>query len=158
MFRPHTFGAVRPLDIARADRMTYRRGDTTLNHKSTSYFRQHRYIGEPIVFVNERNELCETPTGNLFFLIGTSIVTPPLSAPCLPGIIRAALLKTSTVNGMPIVEADVTVTDLEGVDACVTTNSLHLATAVDSVLGIRMARSAELASEFRARLISLGAA
>lgn len=68
-----------------------RRGDPTLNHKSVSYLRQYARLGRGTVFVNEAGERCEVANGNLFFLVGDVVVTPPLEAPCLPGIIRSVL-------------------------------------------------------------------
>ena len=128
----------------------YRRGDPTLNHKSVSYLRQYAHLGRGTVFVNEAGELCEVPNGNLFFLVGDAVVTPPLEAPCLPGIIRSMLLEEGRLGGMPVVERTVHRAQVEDVRGCVLTNSVSLALAVPRLLGRELPGSHALAEQARA--------
>ncbi|PTL79284.1 aminotransferase class IV [Vitiosangium sp. GDMCC 1.1324] len=128
----------------------YRRGDPTLNHKSISYLRQYVHLGRGTVFANEAGELCEVPNGNLFFLVGDSVVTPPLEAPCLPGIIRSVLLEEGRLGGMPVVERPMKREGLEDVSGCVLTNSVSLALAVPRLLGRELPGSHALAEHARA--------
>jgi branched-subunit amino acid aminotransferase/4-amino-4-deoxychorismate lyase len=128
----------------------YRRGDPTLKHKSVSYLRQYAHLGRGTVFRNEAGELCETPNGNLFFLVGEEVVTPPLEAPCLPGIIRAVLLEEGRLGGRPVVERPVTRELLEDVRGCVLTNSVSLALAVPRLLGRELPESRDMAEHARA--------
>ncbi|KFA92717.1 aminotransferase class IV [Archangium violaceum] len=128
----------------------YRRGDPTLNHKSVSYLRQYAHLGRGTVFVNEAGELCEVPNGNLFFLVGEAVVTPPLEAPCLPGIIRSVLLEAGRLGERAVVERTVHRTQVEDVRGCVLTNSVGLALAVPRLLGKELSGSHALAGQARA--------
>jgi 4-amino-4-deoxychorismate lyase len=47
---------------------------------------------EEAVFLNERGEVCEGTISNVFADLGEGLVTPPLSAGLLPGVLRAELL------------------------------------------------------------------
>ncbi len=127
----------------------YRRGDPSLNHKSVSYLRQYAHFGRGTVFVNEAGELCEVPNGNLFFLVGDAVVTPPLEAPCLPGIIRSVLLEEGRLGGMPVEERPVRREQVEDVRGCVLTNSVSLALAVPRLLGRELPGSHALAGHAR---------
>lgn len=127
----------------------YRQGDPTLNHKSVSYLRQYAHLGRGTVFVNEAGELCEVPNGNLFFLVGDTVVTPPLEAPCLPGIIRSVLLVEGRLGGRPIAERPVRREQVEDVRGCVLTNSVSLALAVPRLLGRELPESHALAGHAR---------
>jgi branched-chain amino acid aminotransferase len=128
----------------------YRRGDSLLTHKSVSYLRQYAHLARGTVFLNEAGELCEAPNGNLFFLVEDAVVTPPLEAPCLPGIIRSVLLEEGRLVGRPVVERAVRVEHLEDVRGCVLTNSVSLALAVPRLLGRELPASGELARLARA--------
>ncbi|HYO68483.1 MAG TPA: aminotransferase class IV [Archangium sp.] len=128
----------------------YRRGDPTLKHKSVSYLRQYAHLGRGTVFVNEAGELCEVPNGNLFFLVGEAVVTPPLEAPCLPGIIRSVLLEEGRLGGLPVEVRTLHREQVEDVRGCVLTNSVSLALAVPRLLGRELAGSPALAGQARA--------
>jgi branched-subunit amino acid aminotransferase/4-amino-4-deoxychorismate lyase len=130
----------------------YRRGDPLARHKSLSYLRQYTEFGRGTVFANEAGELCEAPHGNLFFWVGDALVTPPVDAPCLPGIVRAVLLEEGQLDGLPLRERPVSGAlgaDLQG---CVLTNSVSLALAVPRLLGRELPGSLELARRVRARV------
>jgi branched-subunit amino acid aminotransferase/4-amino-4-deoxychorismate lyase len=69
--------------------------------KSFNYLKNHLAHKEALnegfddaVLLNERGEVCETTRANIFFLgHDDKWVTPPLSSGCLPGIMRAELIK-----------------------------------------------------------------
>src|SRR5258708_11828811 len=56
------------------------------------------------VLLNERGEVAECTSANLFAVFGSEIVTPPLSSGCLPGITREILLEAVVVPGFRIAE------------------------------------------------------
>lgn len=128
----------------------YRRGEPTPNHKGLSYFRQYALMGRLPLLGNEAGEVCELPTANLFFHLDGALVTPPLTAPCLPGIIREVLLEAGHVGELPVVERPVPLARLADADACVFTNSAVLATGVPRLLGRELPGSLPLAQEARA--------
>jgi branched-chain amino acid aminotransferase len=127
----------------------YRRGDRTLQHKSLSYLRQHLHMERMPVFLNEAGEVCEVPNANLFLQLGAALVTPPVEAPCLPGIIRGVLLEAGHVAGLPVVERPVRSAELEDARACFLTHSVGLAIAVNSLLGRLLPDSLELSKKVR---------
>jgi branched-chain amino acid aminotransferase len=153
-FRPLPADHERTLREGRAhdelERHGYQRGDPLLRHKSVSYLRQYAHLGRGTVFCNELGELCEAPNGNLFFLVRDAVVTPPLEAPCLPGIIRSVLLEEGRLGEVPVVERSVALERLEDVRGCVLTNSVSLALAVPRLLGRELPESQELAERARA--------
>ena len=47
---------------------------------------------DELIFLNERGEIAEGTITNLFVACGDGLLTPPLAAGCLPGVLRAELL------------------------------------------------------------------
>jgi branched-chain amino acid aminotransferase len=141
-------------ELAEVEARGYRRGDPTLNHKSTSYLRQYAQLARLSVFCNEAGELCEAPNGNLFFLVDETVVTPPLAAPCLPGVIRAVLLEAGRLGAWPVVERSLGREQLGTVRGCVLTNSVSLALAVPRLLGQELPESAALAESARTEVLA----
>jgi len=81
-------------------------------HKSTSYAADvlalaaaTRAGGNEAVLANTCGELCEGTGSNVFVERSGELVTPPLSAGCLPGVTRALVLEWSTSVGLPVREA-----------------------------------------------------
>jgi branched-chain amino acid aminotransferase len=140
--------------IQALEERTYRRGDRTLNHKSLAYLRQYAELERMPLFCNEAGEVCETPTANVFLHLGDALVTPPLEAPCLPGIIRAVLLEAGHLEGLPVVERPIQRTELEATRGCILTNSVGLAIAVPRLLGRELPESHALAARARVLLTS----
>ncbi|MFP2925843.1 aminotransferase class IV [Pyxidicoccus sp. 3LG] len=128
----------------------YRRGERTPNHKGLSYFRQYALMERLPLLGNEAGEVCELPTANLFFHLDGALVTPPLDAPCLPGIVREVLLEAGHVGSLPVVERPVPLARLADVSACFFTNSAVLATGVPRLLGRELPGSLSLAEQARA--------
>jgi branched-chain amino acid aminotransferase len=128
----------------------YRRAEPTLNHKGLSYFRQYALMDRLPLLGNEAGEVCELPTANVFFHLDGALVTPPLDAPCLPGIVREVLLEAGRVGGLPVVERPVPLAGLADASACFFTNSAVLATGVPRLLGRELPGSLTLAEEARA--------
>ncbi|AGC43047.1 class IV aminotransferase [Myxococcus stipitatus DSM 14675] len=135
----------------------YRHGEPTPNHKGLSYFRQYTLMASMPLLANERGHACELPTANLFALIDDQLVTPPLEAPCLPGIIRQVLLDAGNLNGMPVVEQDLPLARLAEARACVFTNSAVLVTGVTRLLGRDLPDSLSLAEHLRAHVLRVAA-
>lgn len=50
---------------------------------------------DDVIFVNERDEVCETARSNLYLLRGNEIVTPPVESGVLPGTVRQEYLERS---------------------------------------------------------------
>lgn len=81
-----------------------RAGDPWLRHKTSNralYDRARAALPDGVdewLFLNERGELCEGTTTNLFVTLPDGArVTPPLASGLLPGVLRAELLHSGAV-------------------------------------------------------------
>jgi len=62
---------------------------------------------DELIFLNERNELCEGTITNLFVDPGTGVLlTPPLSSGVLPGILREELIDSGRAREATLTQAD----------------------------------------------------
>lgn len=86
---------------------------------------------DEVLFLNERDELAEGAISNIFVQIGGILYTPPLSAGCLPGVLRSHLLATRP----DVQEKTLRLEDLASADAAFVGNSLR---------GLRLIGSLEL--------------
>ncbi len=87
------------------------------------YEQAHDQGYDEVVLLNERGEVAELTSANLFAVFGKEVLTPPLSSGCLPGITRALLLEEIHVPGITIREATLLPADLERADALFITSS-----------------------------------
>lgn len=71
---------------------------------------------DEVILLNERGEVAECTSANLFIANGNQVWTPPLSSGCLPGITRELLLGEIHVPGVPVSEKPLTPGDLETAD------------------------------------------
>ena len=114
-----------------------------LNFKTTNYFENSyarqwaRHQGyDDALFFNERAEVTETTSANVFLIRGQSLVTPPASAGLLPGIARGVVLSCATGNGLVAEERPVTATDLQGAEEVLFSNAVVEVLPVKEVAGI----------------------
>lgn len=83
-------------------RRRFSAGDPLLRHKTTRRALYEDELAEAaarcgadeVLFLNERDELCESARCNLFVPDGPTLLTPPLSCGLLPGTLRANLIAT----------------------------------------------------------------
>src|SRR5207247_2546216 len=71
---------------------------------------------DEVVLLNERGEVAECTSANLFAAKGGEVWTPPLSSGCLPGITRELLLTEVRAPGVNVTERTMTPADLEDAD------------------------------------------
>jgi len=71
---------------------------------------------DEVLLLNERGEVAECTSANVFIANGNQVWTPPLSSGCLPGITREVLLGEIHVPGIEIVEKPMMPSDLEMAD------------------------------------------
>jgi branched-chain amino acid aminotransferase len=76
---------------------------------------QSRGFDEAIL-LNERGEVAECTSANIFIANGSQVWTPPLGSGCLPGITREVLLGGIQVPGIEIGEKTLMPADLESAD------------------------------------------
>lgn len=87
------------------------------------------------IFQNTRGEICEALTSNVFLLFGDRLVTPPVEAPCLPGVTRHYLLQTAPEDGWRPDVRPVAVGELFEADEVVTCASVAEIHSIISVDG-----------------------
>jgi branched-chain amino acid aminotransferase len=139
---PHYFVIARPLKPY--PERCYREGATAImattrqnegsplsRVKSTSYLNHVLAIGEArdagadeALLLNNREELAEGATSNLFLVRGDTLLTPPVECGCLPGVTRAVVLERAPALGLTPQLRPLTLPDLLAADEAFLTNSL----------------------------------
>ena len=71
---------------------------------------------DEVVLLNERGEVSECTSANIFACCGNQVWTPPLNSGCLPGITRELLLNEVRTPGISVGEKRLMPTDLEDAD------------------------------------------
>jgi branched-chain amino acid aminotransferase len=71
---------------------------------------------DEVILLNERGEVAECTSANIFAAKGDQVWTPPLSSGCLPGITRELLLGEVHAPGLRVTEKVLTPEDLEAAD------------------------------------------
>ncbi|HKE21134.1 MAG TPA: aminotransferase class IV [Bryobacteraceae bacterium] len=71
---------------------------------------------DEVILLNERGEVAECTSANIFIANGGEVSTPPLSSGCLPGITREVLLGEIHVPGIRIAEKTLRLEDLVAAD------------------------------------------
>ncbi len=102
--------------------------DPLLRHKTTRrkvYDMERERLadlagGYDVIFLNERDEVCEGAISNVFAWFGSEAVTPPLDCGLLPGIMRAESIRRHSA-----VERILTPENLRAADRVVLTNAVR---------------------------------
>jgi branched-chain amino acid aminotransferase len=76
---------------------------------------QQRGLDE-VILLNERGEVAECTSANIFVARGNQVWTPPLSSGCLPGVTRDLLLNEVRAPGFTVGEKVLMPADLEAAD------------------------------------------
>ena len=71
---------------------------------------------DEVILLNERGEVAECTSANIFATRGNQVWTPPLSSGCLPGITRQVVLEETSSSGVRVVEKPLTPAELESSD------------------------------------------
>ncbi len=100
---------------------------------------------DEVLLLNERGEVSECTSANIFAVSGDTVVTPPLSSGCLPGVTRELLLEVIKVPGIQVIERALTLNDLESVDGLFITSSTR------DLLGVREVEGLSIHREDRVR-------
>jgi len=90
---------------------------------------------DEVLLLNERGEICECTSANIFVARDGEIWTPPLDSGCLPGVTRQILLDTVRVDGVPVREKVLYVPDLEQADEVFITSTTRNLLPVVSIEG-----------------------
>ena len=103
------------------------------------YERAHEQGLDEVVLLNERGEVCECTSANVFVVQGDRVWTPPESAGCLAGVTRAVLLEeVKMIPGLQIGEKTLFPQDLESSDEVFITSTTRELLPVASIEGLRI--------------------
>jgi len=105
---------------------------------------------EALVF-NHAGHLCEAAMANVFLVRGGGMYTPPLSAGCLPGVMREVVLEWAEELGEACEVGDLTESDLWAADEVFLTSAVRGVVPV-SRLGEKVMRSGPVARVWRERV------
>jgi len=90
------------------------------------------------LLLNEKGNVSECTSANIFMVRGGKVITPPLSSGCLPGVTREILLTEIHVPGLSIVEEDFRLEDLEQAEEVFITSTTRNLLPVYEIEGIRL--------------------
>jgi branched-chain amino acid aminotransferase len=112
----------------------------------TRYERAREQGLDEVVLLNERGEVSECTSANLFTVHGGRVLTPPLSSGCLPGVTRAVLLEELRVPGLAVEERVLLPSDLEAADEVFLASTTRELLPVASIEGMTI-RSGQVARD-----------
>jgi branched-chain amino acid aminotransferase len=93
---------------------------------------------DEVVLLNERDEVAECTSANIFAVRGREVWTPPLSSGCLAGVTRDLLLNEVASNGYSVEERVLQLADLESADGVFITSTTRDLLPVDEIEGLRI--------------------
>lgn len=102
----------------------------------TWYEQAHREGYDEVVLLNERGEVAECTSANIFAAFGEHVWTPPLSSGCLPGITREVLLREIRSPEFTVGERVLRLEDLAAADQVFITSTTRELLAVTYIEGI----------------------
>jgi branched-chain amino acid aminotransferase len=92
-----------------------------------------------VVLLNERGEVSECTSANIFVAQGGSVYTPPLSSGCLPGVTRAVLIEEiRPSSGLRVTEKTLFPADLESADEVFITSTTRELLPVVEIQGLKV--------------------
>jgi branched-chain amino acid aminotransferase len=99
---------------------------------------------DEVVLLNERDEVSECTSANIFIAEGNKAWTPPLHSGCLPGVTRDVLLSEVHVSGIEIGERDLRLEDLARADEVFITSTTRGLLPVKEIEGIQVHQKGEV--------------
>src|SRR5580698_3540478 len=104
----------------------------------TWYEEAHQHGFDEVVLLNERGEVSECTSANIFAATGREVVTPPLASGCLPGVSRELLLGEIQVPGVSVIEKTLLPADLERADQVFITSTTRDLMPVSYIEGLQV--------------------
>ncbi len=102
---------------------------------------------DEVVLLNERGEVSECTSANIFAATGGEVWTPPLDSGCLPGVTRELLLDVVRVPGISVVERTLTPVDLERADQVFITSTTRDLLPVVFIEGLNLRNRASVVDQ-----------
>ena len=135
----------------------YKLGLNSLNNIKTSnkivnvlssFYNEDRNIDD-CLFVNEKNNIVESSSGNLFILLENKLITPPLHSGCINGVMRKFLLNKKNINGLKIIEDNISLSDLFNAEEIFFTN------VISCISWVKKFRNKEYSNVLSKKIIDL---
>ena len=115
----------------------------------TWYEEAHERGFDEVVLLNERDEVSECTSANIFAAQGQEVWTPPLASGCLPGITRELLLREITIPGITVHEKSLRLEDLERADEVFITSSTRDVLPVLAIEGLQIKAGGEVCAALK---------
>jgi branched-chain amino acid aminotransferase len=110
--------------------------------KTTSWLNNVWHLAEAqkagwteVILLNERGEVAECTSANIFCMKGGAIFTPPLSSGCLEGVTRSVLLEIAPQAGISMAEKTLTLQDLHAAEEVFITSTNRTLLGVSEIAG-----------------------
>jgi branched-chain amino acid aminotransferase len=104
----------------------------------TWYEIAHQRGFDELVLLNERGEVSECTSANIFAIRGREVWTPPLDSGCLAGVTRAVLLEELHLPGISVTEKMLFPKDLEAADQIAISSSTRDLLPVSHIEGLQV--------------------
>ncbi len=104
----------------------------------TWYEEAQRQGFDEVVLLNERGEVSECTSANIFAAFDREVWTPPLDSGCLPGVTREIVLHHLDVPGIRVLERPMTLSDLEAADEVFITSTTRKLLPAVEIEGLRV--------------------
>ncbi len=115
----------------------------------TWYEQAHIDGFDEVVLLNERGEVAECTSANIFAVFGSKVFTPPLSSGCLPGVTRDVLLHDVRIPGLSIEERALRLEDLAAADQVMITSTTRQLLPVVHIEGIQVRNASRACEELQ---------
>jgi branched-chain amino acid aminotransferase len=99
---------------------------------------------DEVLLLNERGEVSECTSANIFIAHDGTVWTPPLDSGCLPGVTRELLLETVRVEGIPVREKPLRLEELAAAEEVFITSTTRSLLPVIFVGGQPMRRAGNI--------------
>jgi len=93
---------------------------------------------DEVIMLNERGEVAECTSANIFAVKNGKVFTPPLSSGCLEGVTRGILFEIAPEAGVSLTEHTVSLEDLYSADEVFITSTNRNLIAVGEIAGRRI--------------------
>lgn len=108
---------------------------------------------DEVILLNERDEVCECTSANIFVSQGGQVWTPPLSSGCLPGITREVILNEIRVPGITVGEKPLLLKDLKSADEVFITSTTRDLLPVVAVEGVPIRSQGDIRARLQAAFL-----
>ena len=123
---------------------------TSWSENLTRYERAHEQGLDEVILLNERSEVAECTSANIFCVHGRKVSTPPLNAGCLAGVTRSVLLEEIQVPGIEVRERILLTADLESADEVFITSTTRELLPVTHIEGLNIHRGHAVCDQLHA--------